>query len=123
MALTQPQRAFGIFFNLRDAESAINELKAIGFPMAQVSAIARDPQGNNVEILDAVGTKAQEGTTIGAIAGGTVGGAIGLAVGLGTMAAIPGLGPIMLLGSAATALATTLTGELWELPQAVYWVP
>ncbi|UBF23877.1 hypothetical protein K9N68_19200 [Kovacikia minuta CCNUW1] len=45
----------------------------------------------------------------GAATGGALGGLGGLLVGLGTLA-IPGFGPVMLGGAAATALATALTG-------------
>jgi hypothetical protein len=45
----------------------------------------------------------------GAVTGGALGGVTGLLVGLGTLA-IPGVGPVVLAGAAATALATTLAG-------------
>ncbi len=106
MGLSKYQRAFGVFSNAADAEAAIQELKMLGLPMSQVSAIAQPPAQAEE------GNKAQEGSTIGAIAGGTVGGVIGLVVGFGMMAAIPGFGPIMLIGAATTALATTLTSGM-----------
>ncbi|MBD2088058.1 signal transduction histidine kinase (STHK), LytS [Coleofasciculus sp. FACHB-542] len=105
MVLTQPKRAFGVFSSLQDAEGAIQELKAGGFPMNQVSAINKEPE----QVSPPPTSKAQEGTTLGAIAGGAAGGVLGLALGLGTIAAIPVLGPISIIGVAATALATTLT--------------
>lgn len=110
MALTKPQRAFGIISNRQNVRQAFNELEAAGFPMDRISAIARDPEQQTVEVREVTGNKAQEGTTIGAIAGATVGGSLGLAVGLATAAALPGVGPLVLIGAAATALATTLTG-------------
>ena len=112
MALSQYQRAFGIFTNARDLQSAFNELEAAGFPMDRISAIARDPQAETVEVREVPGNKAQDGTTIGAIAGASVGGSLGLAVGLATAAILPGVGPAVLIGAAATALATTLTGGI-----------
>lgn len=105
MVLTQPKRAFGVFSSLQDAEGAIQELKAAGFPMNQVSAINKESE----PVSPPPTSKAQDGTTIGAIAGGAAGGVLGLALGLGTIAAIPVLGPISIIGVAATALATTLT--------------
>ncbi|MBD1901815.1 signal transduction histidine kinase (STHK), LytS [Trichocoleus sp. DQ-A3] len=105
MVLTQPKRAFGVFSSLQDAEGAIQELKAGGFPMNQVSAINKEPE----QVSPPPTSKAQEGTTLGAIAGGAAGSVLGLALGLGTIAAIPVLGPISIIGVAATALATTLT--------------
>ncbi|MBD2539295.1 DUF1269 domain-containing protein [Coleofasciculus sp. FACHB-SPT36] len=105
MVLTQPKRAFGVFSSLQDAEGAIQELKAAGFPMNQVSAINKESE----PVSPPPASKAQEGTTLGAIAGGAAGSVLGLALGLGTIAAIPVLGPISIIGVAATALATTLT--------------
>ncbi|MFB2919032.1 hypothetical protein [Aerosakkonema funiforme] len=112
MALSPYQRAFGVFANPQDIRNALNELEAAGFPMGQISAIAKDPERQTVEVREVSGNKAQEGTTIGAIAGATVGGSVGLAVGLATAAALPGIGPVVLFGAAATALATTLTGGI-----------
>lgn len=105
MPLNKHMRIVGTFTDPRQAEAALQELKNDDFPMNQVSSIMRD-----AEHLVPPNSKAQERTNIGAIAGGAVGGVLGLIVGLGTMAAIPGVGPIVLLGGAATALATTLTG-------------
>jgi hypothetical protein len=61
------------------------------------------------EVRDTEGNKADEGAKAGAITGGTLGGLTGLLVGLGALA-IPGIGPVMLAGATATALATTLSG-------------
>ncbi|MEA5509407.1 signal transduction histidine kinase (STHK), LytS [Crocosphaera sp. UHCC 0190] len=47
----------------------------------------------------------------GTVAGGAVGGLTGLLIGLG-LVAIPGIGPIMLAGAAATAIATTISGTV-----------
>lgn len=105
MALSQHQRACGVFSTVQDAKGALEELKASDFPMSQVSVINREVESTGAK----PGSKAQDATNVGAIAGGTVGGVLGLTVGLGTLAAIPGLGPIMLIGAAATALATTVT--------------
>lgn len=105
MALTKYQRAFSVFTNLLDAQNALEELKAAGYPMNQVSAIA----SNSDDIRGMATEKAHDATNAGAIAGGTIGGALGLAIGLGTAAVIPIVGPLALFGVAATALATTLT--------------
>jgi hypothetical protein len=86
--------------------------------MDRVSVITRDADRQNdiagADVRDDVrerteGNKADEGATTGAIAGGTLGGLTGLLVGLGTLA-IPGIGPIMLAGATATAIATTIAG-------------
>lgn len=113
MALGAHKRAVGVFSNRQDAEYALTELRDSGFPMDKVSVIARDADGRDdiagVETRKDVGNKADEGAAKGALTGGTLGGLTGLLVGLGALA-IPGIGPIMLAGATATALATTLSG-------------
>jgi hypothetical protein len=115
MAVAHNRRAVGVFPTRYEAEVALQELKHSGFNMDRVSVIARDAdnQGDiaNVEVEDQkhVGNKADEGAATGAVTGGVLGGLTGLLVGLGTLA-IPGIGPIMLAGAEATALATTLAG-------------
>ncbi|OKH49773.1 hypothetical protein NIES2101_20280 [Calothrix sp. HK-06] len=107
------KRAVGVFSHRRDAEDALHELRNSGFAMDRVSVIAQDVDGKDniagAEVHDRVGNKADEGASLGAVSGGTLGGLTGLLVGLGTLA-IPGVGPIMLAGATATAIATTLAG-------------
>jgi hypothetical protein len=100
------RRAVGVFSHRRDAEAALNELRAAGFPMNRVSLIAKDADGHGVA---GVGNKADEGAKAGAATGGALGGLGGLLVGLGALA-LPGIGPVIAGGAAATALATTLAG-------------
>jgi hypothetical protein len=118
----QQQRAVGSFAEYQNVEPALTELKASGFPMAQVSLIGRD--------LDAQTTAAGAKTTTniaelgnlhsdrdrpqataknGAIAGTAFGSLTGLVVGVSSLA-LPGVGPLMLIGATATALATAATG-------------
>lgn len=119
MALGQHKRAVGVFSNRRDAEVALRELRDSKFPMDRVSVITRD--GNRQDDIagadvrddvrdDRTDNLADEGAKTGAVAGGAFGGLTGLLVGLGTLA-IPGIGPIMLAGATATAIATTLAGS------------
>ncbi len=107
------RRGVGVFSNRRDVEDALHELRDSGFPMDRVSVIAQNPDNKDdiagTEVQERVGNKADEGATVGALSGGTLGGLTGLLVGLGALA-IPGIGPIMLAGATATALATTLAG-------------
>ncbi|WP_071190162.1 general stress protein [Trichormus sp. NMC-1] len=100
------RRAIGVFSHQRDAESALRELRNAGFPMTQVSLIAKD---GNIREKSGIGNKADEGLKAGAATGGALGGLGGLLVGLGALA-IPGVGPVIAGGAVATALATTLTG-------------
>lgn len=109
------KRSVGVFSTRREAELALEELRDSGFSMDKVSIIAKDGDRENdianveVEDHDRVGNKADEGATKGAVTGGVFGGVTGLLVGLGALA-IPGIGPIMLAGVEATALATALAG-------------
>jgi hypothetical protein len=113
MDIRHDRRAVGAFPNQAETESALLELKNSGFPMDNVSVVAHNSQPDRklagVEVQDSIDNKADEGAVTGAVTGGTVGGITGLLVGLGTLA-IPGVGPILLAGTAATAVATTLAG-------------
>ncbi|MBV9387869.1 MAG: general stress protein [Chroococcidiopsidaceae cyanobacterium CP_BM_ER_R8_30] len=113
MTLGLDQRAVGVFSSRRDAEYALQELRDAGFSMDKVSVVAKDADRTDniagADVSKRVGNKADEGAGYGAAAGGTLGGIGGLLVGLGTLA-IPGIGPIMLAGAAATTLATTAAG-------------
>ena len=114
------RRAVGVFPTRVAAEKALHELKNSGFNMDRVSVVTKDGDGagkiegatvrdEGTTARDKTGNKADEGAEIGAVSGGTLGGLTGLLVGLGTLA-IPGVGPIMLAGATATALATTVAG-------------
>jgi len=112
-AIGRQRRAVGVFTNRQDAESALNEQRNSGFSMDKVSVIAKDADRNDqlggADMSDRVGNKADDGAKTGAVTGGALGGLGGLLVGLGALA-IPGIGPVMLAGAGATALATTITG-------------
>ncbi len=112
----QYKRATGTFSNHQKAELALGELRDSRFNMDQISIIGNNVDRNSDmagaqqgEHLNDLDNKVSEGTATGAASGGAVGGLTGLLVGLG-LVAIPGVGPVMLAGAAATALATTLTG-------------
>lgn len=122
MTLTNHKRAVGIFSSHPEAEKALNGLRDDGFPMDQVSIVAKDPEHKDSEHLEqgkrieetrvhnlTETTHIDEGAKAGAATGGAVGGLTGLLVGLGTLA-IPGVGPIMLAGATATAIVTMLAG-------------
>jgi hypothetical protein len=106
-------RAVGVFANRFETENALLEIKSSGFPMDNVSVVGRNADPENkvagVEVQKSIDNKADEGAVAGAVTGGALGGVTGLLVGLGTLA-IPGVGPVILAGAAATALATTLAG-------------
>ncbi len=100
------QRAIGVFSHRQAAEDALTELRDSGFDLNQISLIAKNADSTHSSLA---GNKADEGAKAGAVTGGALGGLGGLLVGLGALA-IPGVGPVLLGGAAATALATTLTG-------------
>jgi len=104
------KRATGLFYSRDEAEAAVRALKHDGYDMDRVSVIARDADKlDGHETTDEVGNKADDGAAAGAVTGGALGGITGLLVGLGALA-IPGIGPILLAGAEATAIATTLAG-------------
>lgn len=107
------RRAIGVFSHRRDTEAALSELRNEGFSMDQISILSKDSshgsQVAGVDVQQRTGNKADEGAKTGAATGAALGGLGGLLVGLGTLA-IPGIGPVMLGGAAATAIATALSG-------------
>ena len=110
MVVNQYKRAAGLYYSRDEAEAAVRALKHGGYDMDRISVIARDAdQVAGQDTTKEVGNKADEGATKGALTGGALGGLTGLLVGLGTLA-IPGVGPILLAGEVATALATTAAG-------------
>ncbi|MEB3279635.1 MAG: general stress protein [Lyngbya sp.] len=115
MILRPNKRAVGTFPNRRETENALHELRDSGFVMDRVSVIARDSETpgriGETEVRDHHhGNKADDAAKAGALTGGALGGLTGLLVGLGALA-IPGIGPIMLAGAAATTIATTVAGS------------
>ncbi len=110
MVTRQYKRAAGLYYSRDEAEVAVLALKKAGYDMDQVSVIVRDAdQVAGQENTEEIGNKADDGAATGALTGGALGGITGLLVGLGTLA-IPGIGPILLAGAEATAIATTLAG-------------
>ncbi len=112
------RRAVGLFPTRNAAERAVEELRDAGVDMERVSIVAKDAdEVSGVETgldktrteTEEVGNHADDGALTGALTGGALGGVGGLLVGLGVLA-IPGIGPILLAGAEATAIATTLAG-------------
>ncbi len=112
MVAIAKKRAFGIFPSRKAAETAINELKASGFPMENVSIIAKQAEENDqlsgVTMSDRVGERDVDAT-------GAMGDAVTSAtwgtvlVGL-TSLALPGIGPILAAGSLGVGLLTGVAG-------------
>lgn len=113
MVVSDQKRALGVFSNRQDAEQALHELKASGFPMDEVSIIAKEAEHNDqlagAEMSDRLGKQdAGAGTGLaGDIATSATMGSVLL--GLGSLA-IPGLGVIIAAGSVGAALAASVAG-------------
>ncbi len=107
------KRSVGLFYSRDEAEKALRALKDDGFDMNRVNVVAKDAdevtQSAGVDTAYDEGNNAAEGAGAGATTGTVLGGIGGLLVGLGTLA-IPGVGPIIVAGQAATTIATTLAG-------------
>ena len=103
-----------IFRNNKDAENAYQEVLNRGYKRDDVSVLMseetrRRHSGTETEL----GSKAAEGTGVGAALGGTAGAIIGAIAAIGTSIVIPGLG-LVVAGPLAAALAGAgvITGGL-----------
>lgn len=114
MVVSDKRRAFGVFSNRQEAEQALNELKASGFPIDQVSVIAKeaehDDQLSGAQMSDRIGDgDAGAGTGVaGDIATNSALGSV--LIGLGSLA-IPGIGVMIAAGGVATALAASVAAS------------
>lgn len=95
-------RAVSVFSNRSELRTALDALKDANFPREQISVVSKHTD-------DVTDNKAGEGAAAGAATGGALGGLGGLLVGLGVLA-LPGIGPVLVGGTLATALATTAAG-------------
>lgn len=110
MTLGQYQRGVGVFPSRQAAENALEHLRDADFPMNQVSVIARnEEQIAGVDVQDDTENEAGGGAAAGAVAGGVTGGIVGLIGTLGAIA-LPGVGPILVGGAAASVIGNTLLG-------------
>jgi len=94
---------FGIYSQMSNLESALNELKVAGFRHEDISVLFPDNPGSK-ELATVKATKAPEGAAAGAGSGAVIGGALGWLVGIGALA-IPGVGPLIAAGPIVAALA------------------
>ncbi|WP_392532179.1 hypothetical protein [Nostoc sp. C117] len=111
MTLEKERRSIGVFAEFSDAELALQELKAANFPMQKVSIIARNAQKQSdiasIEVKENTGNASEEST--GAITSGALASLTSLLVGT-VVLTLHGIGPVMLVGAEARAIATTLAG-------------
>jgi hypothetical protein len=107
MTLEIERKCIGVFAKLSDAELAIQELKTANFSMQKVSVIAQKPQQKSeiagIEVKDNTGNTSEESN-------GALGRLTGLLLGISVLI-IPSIGQVMLAGTEAMAIATTLTGD------------
>jgi len=90
----------GLFDGFEEAERAAGALRDAGFPLADVSVVARPP-GTPPQIA-AEQTHSRTGSTAGALGGAVLGGIAALA--------IPGIGPVLAVGPIASFLAGAVGG-------------
>ncbi|MEL6441861.1 MAG: hypothetical protein AAFQ80_21755 [Cyanobacteria bacterium J06621_8] len=137
MTTTDLKRAVGTFPTRKDAEDALIELRDSGFDMNQISAIAKNPEGekklaSSVEVKSS-SQRAKDGAETGAVMGATTGGILGV-IGSLSVLAIPGVGVATevavllgntLFGTGIGAAGGGLIGALigWGIPekQAIYY--
>src|SRR5215472_16844554 len=94
---------FGIYSQMSNLESALNQLKDAGFRHEDISVLFPENLGSK-ELTTVKATKGPEGVAAGAGTGAVVGGALGWLVGIGALA-IPGVGPFIAAGPIVAALA------------------
>ncbi|MBI1241721.1 general stress protein [Umezakia ovalisporum] len=113
--------AVGVFGKYQEVEQAINELKASGFPMEQVSIIAKDVEPDEglgeaqmsdgakpIALSNRIGDQSVNATKpIGDTLTATIWGSV--LVGLSSLA-IPSLGTLLAAGSVGVALVASMAG-------------
>ncbi|MDB9373657.1 general stress protein [Nodularia sphaerocarpa] len=104
--------AIGVFARHEEVEPAINELKASGFPLEQVSIIAKDVEPDErlgeAQISDRINDQSVNATkAVGDTLTATTWGSV--LVGLSSLA-IPGLGVVLAAGSVGVALVASMAG-------------
>lgn len=106
MVLSQHRYTVGSFFSRVNMELALNELKSAGFPMEQISIIAKDVDDDWLNGLSKNAQFGQERVPLYTLTGSVLGAIGGCLVGLGILA-VPGIVVVM---TAGTALSATLVG-------------
>jgi hypothetical protein len=94
---------YGIYPNRGSAEGAVARLQNGGFRNTDVSVLFSDDRSSK-EFATEKGTKAPEGSAVGAGTGALFGGTLGWLAGIGALA-IPGVGPLVAAGPIVGLLA------------------
>jgi len=98
----------GVFDEVAQAESAINDLKIAGFTPDSISVITKD-RNNQRDLDTASGNDAAQGALVGSLGGGTLGAVLGWLLAGGT-ALIPGVGPVIAAGVFGATVGGALIG-------------
>ena len=112
MVLNPQKRAVGLFPSMEKAAVALCDLKSAGFPMKNISAIARKRNRiraitpNSMEIKTLDHPPPAKGLA-GALTGGSLGMVLGLLVSLSILA-LSGIGPILVAGVEVATFGTVL---------------
>ncbi|MCT7967566.1 hypothetical protein NG799_14595 [Laspinema sp. D1] len=112
MVFNPQKRAVGLFPSMEKAAIALCDLKSAGFPMKNISAIARKRNRirsitpNSLEITTLDNPVPATGLAA-ALTGGSLGMVLGLLVGLSILA-LSGIGPLLLAGVEVASAGTVL---------------
>jgi hypothetical protein len=100
----------GLFERQQDVESVLAELRQLGLGGDALSVVMHDPRDHERE-LGSDGKDALEAQAM-TYGGAAVGGVLGMIAGFGALGAlaIPGIGPIIAVGTLGAALASTAVG-------------
>ena len=96
--------AYGIYPDRVSFESALEGLRAAEFRSSDISVILPDRNHTTKDLAHEINSKAPEGISTGVGAGAAIGGVLGWLVGIGALA-IPGIGPLIAVGTIVAALA------------------
>lgn len=103
-----PQSVIGVYESLSGAEEAVRRLDRSGFPIRQISIVARDLESEK-EVHGYVTTG--DVVKSGAGTGAWVGGLFGILLGAAFLW-VPGFGPLLVAGPFAAALAGGIEGAV-----------
>ncbi|WP_138500171.1 hypothetical protein [Nostoc sp. PA-18-2419] len=107
MTSEKERKFIGVFAKCSDAQLALQELKAVDFPMHKVSVVARKAERESdiagIEVKDDASNILQDLTH------NSLSGLANSSIDIGLLA-IPSIGPIVVAGAEATVIATTIAG-------------
>lgn len=105
MKFNMSKMIFGVFTEIDNAESAINELENGGFDPKEISIVMKNNEDAKV-IQTNTGANIAGGAASGATTGAVIGGLAGLLIGIGAIA-IPGIGALLIAGPLVASLGFT----------------